>query len=155
MKTDICSIHKNLYWIQHFFFDFLLFCFYIYSVSADEQRKKNPAKAGYHHKRGNIMAEINVTAATFQKEVLESDKPVLVDFWAPWCGPCKMLGPVVAEIAEEHPEIKVCKVNVDDEDELAQQFGVMSIPFVAVFKDGNLTKSTVGFQSKENLLNLI
>lgn len=101
------------------------------------------------------MAEINVTKATFQKEVLESDKPVLVDFWAPWCGPCKMLGPVVAEIAEEHPEIKVCKVNVDDEDELAQQFGVMSIPFVAVFKGGNLVKSTVGFQSKENLLNLI
>ena len=101
------------------------------------------------------MAEINVTAATFQKEVLESDKPVLVDFWAPWCGPCKMLGPVVAEIAEEHPEIKVCKVNVDDEEELAQQFGVMSIPFIAAFKGGNLTKSTVGFQSKENLLSLI
>jgi thioredoxin 1 len=101
------------------------------------------------------MAEINVTAATFQKEVLESDKPVLVDFWAPWCGPCKMLGPVVAEIAEEHPEIKVCKVNVDDEDALASQFGVMSIPFVAVFKGGTLTNSTVGFQSKENLLNLI
>ena len=78
-----------------------------------------------------------------------------VDFSAVWCGPCKMLGPVVAEIAEEHPEIKVCKVNVDDEDELAQQFGVMSIPFVAVFKGGNLVKSTVGFQSKEALLNLI
>ena len=101
------------------------------------------------------MAEINVTTATFQKEVLESDKPVLVDFWAPWCGPCKMLGPVVAEIAEEHPEIKVCKVNVDDEDELAQQFGVMSIPFVGIFKGGNLVNSSVGFQSKENLLNLI
>ena len=101
------------------------------------------------------MAEINVTAATFQKEVLESDKPVLVDFWAPWCGPCKMLGPVVAEIAEEHPEIKVCKVNVDEEDSLAAQFGVMSIPFIAAFKGGTLTNSTVGFQSKENLLNLI
>lgn len=101
------------------------------------------------------MAEITVTTQTFQKEVLESDKPVLVDFWAPWCGPCKMLGPVVAEIAEEHPEIKVCKVNVDDEDELAQQFGVMSIPFVGIFKGGNLVNSTVGFQSKENLLNLI
>lgn len=101
------------------------------------------------------MAEVTVTNATFQKEVLESDKPVLVDFWAPWCGPCKMLGPVVSEIAEEHPEIKVCKVNVDEEDELAQQFGVMSIPFVGIFKGGNLVNSTVGFQSKENLLNLI
>ena len=101
------------------------------------------------------MAELTITKDNFNAEVLESDKPVLVDFWAPWCGPCKMLGPVVAEIAEEHPEIKVCKVNVDDEDELAQQFGVMSIPFVGIFKGGNLVNSSVGFQSKENLLNLI
>ena len=101
------------------------------------------------------MAEINVTEATFQKEVLESEKPVLVDFWAAWCGPCKMLSPVVAEIAQEHPEIKVCKVNVDEEEGLATQFGVMSIPFIGIFKGGNLVNSSVGFQSKENLLNLI
>ncbi len=89
------------------------------------------------------MAELNITSANFKSEVLESDKPVIVDFWATWCGPCRMLGPVVAEIAEEHPEIKVCKVNVDDEPDLAQQYGVMSIPFVVSFKNGQLHKSAV------------
>ena len=80
---------------------------------------------------------------------------VVIDFWATWCGPCQMLSPVIAEIAEEHPEIKVCKVNVDSEMELASQFNVMSIPFVAVFKNGNLTASSVGYQPKENILNLL
>ena len=101
------------------------------------------------------MAEFNITSANFKSEVLESDKPVIVDFWATWCGPCRMLGPVVEELAEEHPEIKVCKVNVDDEPDLAQQFGVMSIPFVASFKGGQLHKSSVGVQPKESLLSLL
>lgn len=101
------------------------------------------------------MAEINVTTADYEKEVLKSDKSVLVDFWAPWCGPCKMLSPVIAEIAEEHPEIKVCKVNVDDEQDLASQLGVMSIPTVVVYKNGIITSSSVGFNSKENLLRLL
>ena len=101
------------------------------------------------------MAELNITKDTFQKEVLESDKPVIVDFWATWCGPCRMLGPVVAELAEEHPEIKVCKINVDDEPDLAQQYGVMSIPFIATVKNGQLYKSSVGVQPKESLLALL
>ena len=101
------------------------------------------------------MNELNITKDTFQKEVLESDKPVIVDFWATWCGPCRMLGPTIAELAEEHPEIKVCKVNVDDEPDLAQQFGIMSIPFVASFKGGQLHKSSVGVQPKESLLALL
>ena len=101
------------------------------------------------------MAEIEITKETFESEVLKSDKPVIVDFWATWCGPCQMLGPIIAEIAEEHPEIKVCKVNVDEEEELAQQFGVMSIPFVATFIGGQLHKSSVGVQPKEALLSLL
>ncbi len=101
------------------------------------------------------MAELTITKDNFQKEVLESDKPVIVDFWATWCGPCRMLGPVISELAEEHPEIKVCKVNVDDEQELAEQFGVMSIPFVASFEGCQLHKSSVGVQPKESLLALL
>ena len=101
------------------------------------------------------MAELTITNENFKREVLESDKPVLVDFWAPWCGPCRMLGPVVSELAEEHPEIKIGKVNVDDEPDLAQQFGVMSIPFVATFINGQLHKSSVGVQPKEALLSLL
>ena len=101
------------------------------------------------------MAELNITKDTFKKEVLESDKPVIVDFWATWCGPCRMLCPVVAELAEEHPEIKVCKVNVDDEPDLAQEYGVMSIPFIATFKGGQLHKTSVGVQPKEALLSLL
>ena len=101
------------------------------------------------------MAEINLTNANFDEEVLKSDIPVMVDFWAPWCGPCKMLGPVVAEIAEENAgKIKVCKVNVDEEGELARRFKVASIPTVLVFKNGEQVNKNVGYCEKQVLLDL-
>ena len=98
---------------------------------------------------------INVTKDTFEAEVLQSDKPVLVDFWADWCPPCKMLGPVVEALASEHPEYKVCKVNVDAEQALAMQFNVMNIPTVLVFKGGQNVQQSVGFVPKEKLLEML
>ena len=100
------------------------------------------------------MAVLMITSENFD-EVKNSDKPVLIDFYADWCGPCKMVSPIVDQIAEENPDIIVGKVNVDDEQDLAQQFDVMSIPFVASFKGGQLHKSSVGVQPKEALLSLL
>lgn len=90
------------------------------------------------------MAEIILNSNNFDDEVLKSDKPVLVDFWAEWCGPCKMQGPVLKEFAEKHPEYKVCKLNVDDELALSEKYKVVSIPMLAVFKSGELVKTEVG-----------
>ena len=97
------------------------------------------------------MAEIVLTSENFAEEVLNSDKPVLVDFWAAWCGPCQMLAPSIAEIAEERSDIKVGKVNVDDQPELAQLFGVQSIPMVVLFKDGKAVNTSIGYVPKEQL----
>ncbi len=101
------------------------------------------------------MNTLTITKDNFKSEVMNSDKPVLLDFWASWCGPCKMVSPVVDEIAAEVPAIKVGKVNVDEEAELAQNFKVMSIPTLVVIKDGKVHNSSIGVQSKQNILNLI
>ena len=101
------------------------------------------------------MAEIVITKENFQKEVLESDKTVLLDFFADWCGPCQMLSPIINEIAQENPQIKVGKINVDEQQELAMQYNVMSIPFLAVFKNGNLDRRTVGYMPKDVILKML
>ena len=101
------------------------------------------------------MAEIKITSANFEAEVLKSELPVLVDFWAAWCGPCRMLAPAVAQIAAEcEGKVKVGKVNVDEEPELAQRFGIMSIPTVLVFKDGKKVNQSIGLVPKDKLLAL-
>lgn len=101
------------------------------------------------------MAEMIISNANFEEEVLESDKPVLLDFWATWCGPCQLLSPVIAEIAAEHPEIKVGKVNVDDEPELADAFNVTSIPLVVLMNGAKVVKSSLGYVTKDKLEELL
>lgn len=102
------------------------------------------------------MSTVKITKNNFEQEVLKSDKPVLLDFWAEWCGPCRMVGPVVEDISRDVAGFaKVGKINVDEEMELAQAFNVMSIPTLVVVKDGKVANQSVGFQSKEALLNLL
>ena len=101
------------------------------------------------------MSAINVNKNNFGQEVLNSDKPVLLDFWASWCGPCRMVAPVVEEIAAERSDIKVGKINVDQEPELAAQFGVMSIPTLVVMKDGRIVNQAVGARPKAQILAML
>ena len=101
------------------------------------------------------MSVITITKDNFQKEVMESDKPVLLDFWASWCGPCRMVSPLVDEIAEENAAVKVGKVNVDEQRELAAAFQVMNIPTLAVVKDGRVVKQSAGARAKEQILALL
>ena len=99
------------------------------------------------------MAEIKLTSQNFENEVLKADKPVLVDFWAEWCGPCKMLSPVIEEIAEEYEgKITVAKCNIDEEMQLAVQYGISSIPTILLFENGEIVKKSIGFAPKESLI---
>ena len=101
------------------------------------------------------MCAIDINKNNFQEEVINSDKPVLLDFWAPWCGPCRRVVPIVEEIAKERPDIKVGKVNVDLEGELAGRFGVMSIPTLVVMRDGRIVSQSMGARPKNAILAML
>ncbi|MBR6942323.1 MAG: thioredoxin [Fibrobacter sp.] len=102
------------------------------------------------------MTELKITSENFEREVLNSDKPVLIDFWANWCGPCRMLSPTISEIAKEYKDkVKVCKVNVDEQGDLASMFQVSSIPLLVVMKDGKVVNSSVGVRPKDQILKML
>lgn len=101
------------------------------------------------------MSVMNIDRNNFQEEVMNSDKLVLLDFWASWCGPCRMVSPIVDEIAEERSDIKVGKINVDEQSELAAQFGIMSIPTLVVMKDGKIVNQSVGAKPKSEILAML
>ena len=101
------------------------------------------------------MSVLHIGKAEFDEKIRNSEKPVLVDFYATWCGPCKMIAPILEEIAEEHPEYVIAKVNVDEEPELAKEFKIMSIPALFVLKGGEITDKAVGYRNKDALLELI
>ena len=101
------------------------------------------------------MSAININKNNFQNEIMDSEKTVLLDFWAPWCAPCRMVVPVIEEIAGERPDIKVGKINVDEQPELASKFGIMSIPTLVVMKNGKVVQQVSGARPKEAILTMI
>ena len=101
------------------------------------------------------MSAVNINLNNFSQEVLNADKPVLLDFWAPWCGPCRMVVPMVEQIADERPDIKVGKINIDEEFELARQFGISSIPTLVVMKDGQILRQATGARPKHQILEML
>ena len=101
------------------------------------------------------MSALQITKDNFQSEIMNSDKPVLLDFWASWCGPCRMVLPIIEQIAGERDDIKVAKINVDDETELARQYGIMTIPTLMVIKDGQVVKQSAGAKSKAQILDML
>ena len=101
------------------------------------------------------MSIINLTKDSYHNEVMETEKVLVIDFWATWCGPCKMMAPVVEEVAKDYPDVKVCKVNVDEEPELSNAFKIVSIPTIVVIKNGEIIDSVVGYRPKEDIEKII
>lgn len=101
------------------------------------------------------MSIINLTKDSYHNEVMETEKVVVIDFWATWCGPCKMMAPVVEEVAKDYPDVKVCKVNVDEEPELSNAFKIVSIPTIVVIKNGEIIDTVVGYRPKEDIEKII
>ena len=101
------------------------------------------------------MSIINLTKDSYHNEVMETEKVVVIDFWATWCGPCKMMAPVVEEVAKDYPDVKVCKVNVDEEPELSNAFKIVSIPTIVVIKNDEIIDSVVGYRPKEDIEKII
>lgn len=101
------------------------------------------------------MSAMDINKGNFKEEVMDSDRPVLLDLWAPWCGPCRMMAPIVEEIAKERTDIKVGKINVDEQPELASQFGVMNIPTLVVMKNGKITDRAIGTRTKAQVLKML
>ena len=137
---------------------FIIMLIVINNLLNNKNRNLNNVSSQIANKNIEEVEEMNileVTSENFEKEVLESDKPVLIDFYADWCGPCKMLSPIVEEVATEHNDVKVVKVNIDNEQDLAIKYSVMSIPTLIVIKNGEVENMSVGLISKDEILNLI
>lgn len=101
------------------------------------------------------MSVKHINSSNFEEEVIKSEKPVLLDFWASWCGPCRMLSPTIEQLANELDEVKICKVNIDEEEDLARKFGVMSIPTLVYMKEGKVVNSSIGLQAKGGILKMM
>ena len=125
------------------------------SAYNNDVKKKQHRPLRTISERRITMSVLHITKENFENEVLKSDRPVLLDFWASWCGPCRMVSPIIDEIAVETTDKKVCKINVDEQPELAQAFGVMSIPTLVVMKDGEVVGQSVGVKSKEAILHML